>query len=491
VIGIVPANRAPSYRAPMGPASDRAARIGVGVILLGVLAWLTLAVASAVVPSPARETRFVEARGRLVLDRVYCHGMVAIDRDLVWSVCQRDGARSRNYLARFDAHAGTTTLLGPIRTDASGLGGGVVGPDGERIFLVGNLLLDVRGDAVRTLGDTHSTLGLARAGNGVEVVDRFGSDLRVTRYENGHVAARRPWPRAVPASAEHHAQAEAAYFDGASWHVLVADHPRVARMLPLSVGVRDQTERGATRLLGVVRLSAETATRGDDGSVSVVPGWLLAGTIVSGSSIAKEYVRFDGSRFERIRFAGDPFVEVAATVLGVEPHARALITEIAQRRFVVTGETTTRVERRLVRSRFDALRAAGRDGPPLVASFWMDPGFRLIPRERGGYLLLGALGGGYVTVGRDLARDDALSFAERLARLFVEDRAKHNSDFFHGASVLRVATVPWSLAGPLVGALVLGLRRRRARAASALGATWIAFALLGAWHFAYVLRYFW
>jgi len=479
------------YRTPMTTAETRATRVGFAVVVLSIAASTAIVVASSEIPSPAHETRFVGVDGRVERGRVYCHGMIVIDGDVVWSMSEREGPRSSHYISRFDPTTGTSTLFGPIDTDASSLTGGVVGPSRERVFVVGDRLFEIRENTIRALDFVGFAIGLARVGEGIELVGRGGSNgLEISRFENGRSVSRRPMPLGVVPSEGRAVEPIAAFFEDGLWRVLVQAHSSSNATVPLDVTIHEQDEAGVARVLGGVRLDESVVRSGQDGTVAYVPPWLVAGTLVRGSVVVHSLHVYDGTRFEDVRFAGAPFVDVVATVLGDGPHARPMIADLGER-YLWFGGGSPRLERVRVRDRFDALRVGHRTGPRMVASFWMDGGFRVVPRRDGGYVLIGALGKSFVRVGPDLRRTDALSIPARLVRLFVEDRAKYNSDFFHGAGALRAVTVPFMLAGPFVALVVFGLRRRRPGLASAIGATFIGGALLCTWHFAYVLRYFW
>ena len=469
-------------------ARDASWRVGVLVVLFGVFGALAVFAASERFPSPARETVYVTAEGRRLDDRPLCHGMVVIDGPVVWAICAGDRGFGPNALMRFDTRNGRATRIGALPTDASGLRAGIAGPGRSRVFLAGNVLFEVLGTRLRVLGTVTLPIGLAKVGDGVEVVLGTGdSGLAVGRYENGRLRETRTIARGVHSTDAVVAEPVRAYHDGTAWHVLVLEHARVAPRLPLPVVVHDQNERGETRLVGRVSLDDRVAQRDDTGAVFPTSGWFLAGNVIDGSISAREQHLYRDAKIERVLFPGAPYLGVVSTFISDDAHARLVLSDTGERMIWIDGETITR---RTIDRRFNALTVGERRGPVTVASFWMEPGFRVVPHDDGRYTLIGALGGSYVALDHNLRRADGLTIFERLRRLFYEDRAKRNADALDGAGVLAFLTVPLMLLGPLVGGLVLGLRRRRRGLAMGIGTTWLVLAMAGAYHFAYVLRFY-
>lgn len=478
------------YRPAMGNDDVRGLRLGALVFAISAVCAAGILIASARVPSPAHESRFVVAGGRVLQDPAYCSGILLIDGEVAWSMCHGGYGESATYLGRFSAPDGTWTLL-PLPPDAEGLEGAVAGPSSERVFVIGNQLVDVQGSAIRAIGRTLLPLGLARVGEGVELVDRMGSGgVAVSRFVRGERVSRREVTIAVPAREGRAVQPASAYFDDARWHLLVEEYAQKVASLPLDVTLYAQEESGSPRVLGVVALDTSNVMPLDDGTVIFLPTWLIAGSLGLGHIAQTELYVLGASGLERVHFDGSPSLNIIGRTLSDRAHQPAIIAAEGERELRV-GASGLRVERVRVRERFDALRMNRHTSQPLVASFHLDAGFRLLPMRQGGYVLLGAQGQAYVRVGRDLERADALTIPQRLMRLFVKDRAKRNSGYTGVYGFLRVATVPWMLLGLPVGIAVLLLRRRYPRLVVALGATWLVVAAAGAWHFVYVLRYFW
>lgn len=468
--------------------SKQARRAGCAALALGVTAWAAFVAATRAIPSPARETRFIDARGEVVSRDVHCHGAVVADGARLWSLCEREreGATERA-LARFDVATGQAALLGPLPGDAFALLGAARAPDDSRAVLLGDGLYAVEGDVVRPLGKSLLALGLARVGDAFELVDRSErGEPRVRRFAPSGVVERRL--PGFDAAEGRTAQLEHAWHDGRGWRVVGTDRPARADALPFDVTIRERFESESPRALETLSLGAPVASLGPDGASQLALGWLQDGGVLRGSIGLEAVFLRRGERFERV-FAGERrWVETVGMVLDEGPHARLLVTEAIGERFLwLDGARFDRVE---IDGRFAALRVGARTGPRVVASFWLDPGVRILPAE-GGHIVMGALGSAYVRVGRDLARTDPLSLGERAVRLFRNDRAKRNADFFLGFGALRAATIPLGLCGPLVGLVALVLARRRPRLAAGLAYGWLALAALGAWHFAYVLRFYW
>lgn len=467
---------------------DASSRVGVFVLLVGALGALAVLAAARRYPSPARETVYLDPDGRPIQGRPFCHGMVVIDGPYVWSSCAGDGGGGPHALMRFDPRTGRAVRIGALPTNASGLGAGVVGPGGSRVFLAGNVLLEVRDLHLNLLGSVALPLGLAKVGDGVEVA--LGASERgpvVRRYVGGRLSETRAITRGVVPTDAVVAQPVRAYHDGAAWHLLVVEHARRAPALPLTVVVHDQNERGETHPIARASLDDRVALRDETGAVSTRSGWLQAGHVIDGSTTARELHLFRGATIERVRFSDAPYLGVVATRVGDGAHARIVVSDVAERTIWIDGETITR---RTLDGRFNALTVGGHAGPAVVASLWMEPGFRVVPHDDGHYTLIGALGSSYVSLDRELRRADALTVVERLGRLFVEDRAKRNADALAGLGLLRFSTVPLILLGPLVGGLVLGLRKRRRRLALGIGIGWLVLAAAGAYSFAHVLRFY-
>lgn len=359
------------------------------------------------------------------------------------------------------------------------------------MLLLGDTLFEVRGDAVRALGAAALPLGFALVGDAVELIARQGpTGLEVQRFEGVARVVRRAVTSAHRSEGGRTVRPEYAWHDGAGWRVIFSEHPSTAVALPVPITLHEETESGGARVLGTVQGDEALVHHADGTGQVYLRGESLQGGAVLGVSLGvrRVFVR-RGESFEPVEFGTQRSVEAIGAMLVEGGPAKLFFAEaIYERAFWLDGEALELVP---VGSRLVALRARGRTGPPVVPSFWLGGGVRPAPDGHGGYVITGALGRSIVRVGPDLARSDPLSFGERFVRLFVEDRAKRNADYFHGLGILRSVTVPWLLAGPLLGLAGLGLAHRRPRAVIALGATWLAFALAGLWHFTYVLRFYW
>lgn len=464
-------------------------RLGAAVVAVGLLGWIAVLTAARRIPSPARETVFVDTEGRTIAGPVHCHGTLFIDRDSVWLRCDpygSDGAR-RSFLTRFDTRSGRATLLGALPDQTYGLHGGLVGPDGVRVFLTGNQLIEAHQGRLRALGTVSLPIGMAAVGHGVEVASGRHTDVRIVRFEGDRRVNERALmlPPVAP-SDPFETRVIRAYHDGVGWRVLVLRHPRRTPALPVEAVLYDQDERGAGREVARLQLGSDEVVRSDTGEVSLASESLVAGHVV-GLQRPYRFVRIYGPEgITAVRLPDAPFFNIAAVFLGEGPHARLSLRDVRERRLWIDGRVYTFAPRG---DRFLALGLGERTGPTLVSSFWMTPGLQLVPHADGSITALGALGGSYIQVGRDLARTDALSLGARFARLFVPDRARRNAGLDRPLGLARFAIIPFILLGPLVGTLVLRLRGRVAlRRGLALG--WLAVAGVGGYAFSYYLRFF-
>jgi len=462
--------------------------LGVAVVAVGLLGWGAVLVAARQIPSPARETVFVDTAGRSLARRMHCHGTVFLDDLDVWMNCTDVDSTetARPFLTRFDTRTGRATWMGAYPEYVPGLHGGIVGPAGSRVFLSGNTMVEVHDGRVRGFHTVLQPLGMATVGDGVEVLAGGSRDVRVERFEGGRPVGSRVLTLGIVPTDGVQARAMRGYHDGTAWHVLVATHPATVPALPLPVVLHDHTERGDRREVTRMQLGPDQVMRLASGETSLLPGGVFAGNVVSGWLGIREarIVRAEGVTV--VRFPDASPLDVAAAFLSAGPHTRVSFTDVRERRVWTDGTVLTRFVRN---GRFVALETGGHRGPALVSRFWMDGGFRVVPHADGSATLLGALGGSYIQVGRDLARTDGLSLPERFLRLFVPDRAKRNADLHRPLGLAGFAIIPFVLLGPLLGAWVLrhrghpGLRRW-------LAWTWIVLTLAGAYPFVRYLRFY-
>lgn len=463
-------------------------RLAAAVAVVSLLGWGAVLVAAAWIPSPARETRFVDSDGRPVTDPPHCYRMVVIDEPLVWMSCRADRGIGGVALTRFDTRTGRATVMGALPETAAGLRAGIAGPESTRVFLAGNALLEVRDDHVSALGTVSLPLGLAKVGDGIEVLSASGpSGLNIERYVDGRLVSERMITRGAHATDLVSPHPTRAYHDGAAWRVLVLTYPRGMHTLPLTVTIHDESESGEARVVGSVELGEDMVFMTEAGATTTPYDWFLAGNVLPMAMGARELRVFRPNGITTVRFPDAPFLDIAAAFVSDGPHARVSVTDIAERRIWLDGTVLQRFDRN---ERFVVLGVDRPTSPTIVTSFWMEPGFRVVPHPDGSATLLGALAGSYVQIGANLARTDALSLAERFQRLFVADRAKRNGDMLSGVGLARFAIIPFILLGPLVCALVLGLRRRREGLARGLAFAWLAIAITGAYPFSYYLRYY-
>ncbi|MBK8410886.1 MAG: hypothetical protein IPL19_23360 [Sandaracinaceae bacterium] len=457
--------------------------LGVTVMVLGLVGWAAVLTATVRIPSPAHETVFVDATGRELDDAFHCHGTVVVDDGDVWMSCYPDLVAEPS-LTRFDVRTGRATLVGELPEVASGLSGGIVGPDGTRVFLVANSLVEVRDGRLSTLGSAASPIGLAAVNDGVEVVMR-GATPRVARFVGGRRVNERSLSLGDLRSEQVEAAPVRAYHDGRAWHVLVATYPRTAPALPVAVTLQDQGEDGSQREVGRVQWGEDSMYRSDAGEVLLSMGQLLAGNVVTTQLGLREVQILGVDGLTTVALPDAPMLSVPVVYMSDGPHARVALTDMRERDVWLDGVVLTRTTED---GRFVSLHTEGRRGPVVASEFWLTPGFRVVSEASGGATLLGSLGGSYIQIGADLARTDPLSFVQRLRRLFVVDRAKRNADIV-GVHLARFAIIPFMLLGPLVGALVLRLRGRAVlRRWLAVG--WLVLAIAGAYPFSYFLRFY-
>ncbi len=296
----------------------------------------------------------------------------------------------------------------------------------------------------------------------VELVDRFSPTIR-TMASDGTSTTR---PRAVPTADGADARLERAVLRGGAWELVYAlvprDFPADRTTLELVIG----GEKGPFRSLGALPLltDIEPQYRASNAAYDNHIDGSEGGAIPGSFRHLRVALRPDGTLDRR-----DPPPRVAARIRGfmemdfeVTDHGLVPI-GVSGRDLWFRGawwSLTVEDEPRLV-------APDGRTGGPLVDDDWLEPGLKFLPDGGDGYWLMGSLGESYVHVDAALNRDDGLSLAERIGRLFERDRFKRSSDFFLRSDPLltlaRKASAPIVLFSLPLGLAVLALVRRLRR----------------------------
>jgi hypothetical protein len=322
----------------------------------------------------------------------------------------------------------------------------------------------------------------------VEVVDgaaRPGPELR--RYEAGRLVGTQALPP-IPTAAGRSARAWYAIRERDGWHLTFSEHATTSPTLPVEVTLFELSAPGEPRRLQSLSLGPPLASRFDSGAVSIMAGAIQGGALLGGFTGQSEVHVWRRGAFERVALDDTRSLEAAGGIVREDGHLGRLFVGRGERSFWLDGE---RIERVTLRGRSSALRIGGRTGAPLTPSFWIEIAPRIFPREGGGYVIVGGLGQAIVRVGPDLARTDALSFGERLARLFVDDRAKHNADYFLSGGGLRSLTVPFAMLLPLLGLAGISMSGRRPGLVVGASLVALGLALAAIVPFVRVLRFYW
>lgn len=470
-------DRSTSTPAPtLAPRHKRSGRILLGLaIALCALFWGKLIVLGITTTSPPRSVTWESPDGTaLELEDpsdIGCHGTVLVDGARLWQFCRDWNSKSES-IARFDLARGAA-----VQYRTGGLRGihGVVGrmPGGDLAIwsFDGQFRLTAK-DGLRPLGngapDGHLFMpaGVGVREGVVELVDGYEPTIR-TMAPDGTSTTR---PRAVPAADGADARLERAVLRDGAWELVYALVPRDFRADRTTLELVIGGEKGPFRSLGEVPLLTDVepeyraSTARSDTLIDGNEGGRLPASLAHPFPVA---LRPDGTLDRRDPPPGVSIriyeLDFEVTDHGVSPIA------VSDRHIFFRGawwSLTAEDELRLV-------APDGKTGGPLVDDYWLDPGLKFLPDGGDGYWVMGSLGKSYLHVDAALNRDDGLSLAERIGRLFERDRSKRNSDFFQRSDPLltlaRKASVPIVLfclpAGLAVLALVRRLRRRGTRTA--------------------------
>lgn len=460
------------------------AALGVWLAALAWMAWSTLAV-----PSPARDVRFVGAEGDVDPGSVDCHGPLVADGRYLWQGCiVSDGEDGQSHLVRFDLERGIAQL-GGAAPDTRVYGIARV-PDGVVAIAEDRAIVHRRSSGeLRVIGSSIVPLAIGVVNGAVEVVDREDG-IRIQRYEDGRWSERHvqdPQPEEGQV-----VRAEAAWVEDGRWRFVWTRTPWRIVAFPADVVLLEGSETAPPAPVHTVSVEGRPLLRRNDGTTELMGRWLLVpagGVLGSLSGSVQERGERGWSALEapaspRLQYAQDG-------VIGSDGNVRPVL------RTLDDDETQVRSRDGWVRlSAGDPVALAGpdgREGPPLASRFWLSIGFRLLPDPSGGYWAMGSLGESYVHIDDRLARDDELSFGERFARLFREDRAKRNSDVldgpFAGVRVGSVLVLP--LLPLLLMAVVVAARKDRKRWWRTAALVYLAAALVFGYSFYHMLRYYW
>ncbi len=449
--------------------------------LAWVLACLRLGYVNATVPSAARVVRFrVESvsepssadRGSRTRRSSVpwvgrppsCHGSALASGEAVWQICYDsppgDGHQT-TFLARFDLAHGSAALRALRRDTGPVLRGAARRANGDLAILVGDdvYLARSRTGDVELLGSVVQSRGIAWRGDRLDVVN--GGEIRTW---DGNVWTTRA-VSALAADAASRTLLEFAYVERDAWRFVYLRWPRTASPGPVAVDIVEVGDSDAPRTVQTLALSGPWIMR------LFATDFFLTTPLLDGS--AGGMMRFASGApavFERTsagwrapsmpaRFGGThrPTYDYALLGERLEP---ILVLERAHGSAVRLGDRWIQlVETGRVASLHDL---AGRRGAPLTTAFWL-PFAKVLPAGGGRSWVMGGLGENYLQIDGSLNRTDPLSFRERIARLFENDRAKRNSDFYYQMAGFKRAAVPFILLFfPLVVApATLAFRRLR------------------------------
>lgn len=438
-------------------------------LLVWLVFWGRLVINSLTTPSPAREFEFTDAEGRTT-ERPYCHGPAWVIDGVPWMMCAQGAATTqRDFLTEFDLAAGRARLVRALPDPAwRGISAAARRPDGGVVFVDGQGAVQ-RWDA----GGVWVDLGLpgfkmnpcvAWTGAAVEVASaRGGGAVEIARQGDAGWAT-----RAVPAPAPAEGSStrfEACEWTPDGWRLTWARVPDQVGSGPVPVELWSALEAAPPTLEQTLAL--DPAQHEPYVSVSEGRALVRSGLLARTGGVARwwgapPFERGDDGRWRAPAlpaFAMANFAGVDLVFGG--PRAGQVLNFDA-------GRPTARVEGRWITTsptrvlRFGVVGADLAEptpwGPPVVAGFWLTPGFKLLPDAADGFWALGALGEAYVHLDAGLARTDAHGFFERAARALTDDRAKRNSDFYLNLATAKRLGFAWVfLALPL---LLLASRRR-------------------------------
>lgn len=457
-----------------------AKRLGALCLIITAAAWGRLAWTSFTQASPPWEIDFFGPDGAAV-DRgdVHCHGAMILRGDEGWQVCDHRPAPdvAREHLTRFHLPTRRARLLtSPPGAHVRGLVAAAPHPEGGLIAADDAHLLRITDEAVEISAalPRASTLCLRHVEGAVEIAsfERDGAPA-IYRWASGEM---RPQRGAAPSpEVGRGIKGVGCRWSPSGWRFIWATWPIRAEGREIEVSLLEGAMQGAPSLINDVTLGIYTdesdappywGRRDDEGEISLdrrlldlAPGYGVTRRWGPGLPLvwrAGRWGRPETPPEASLILRGQDYVvtdEGLIPLLTLEqpPHAQT-----------PTGwvKVLRDADRDIQLQRLDeGFAPVGSPSPPLADSFWMTPGFKMLPRSSGGYWLMGSLGEIVVAVDEDLQRLDALSFVERLSRLMRSDRPKRNSDFYYGWGWLHRIAFWWVLLGALV--CVIPLWRRR------------------------------
>jgi len=413
-------------------------------------------------------------------DRPYCHGTAVADGDTVWQIGYTGDAQ---YLLRFEPSLGCATAF-PIPSRGS-LRAFAAHPTGDRAFVIDSEVYLTRAGSppLAQIGAAALVRGFAWRGDVLELVEPA-----LVRSWTG-----KDWTTrqiAAPASEGVAQVLEIAWVEGGAWRYLFSRAPtRADAPGSVRVDLLEGDEEGPPTAVGTLEVAPPHAQHFDTGEVWVdLPLDRSAGGVV-GYPTAQATFERTATGWEPTRLSattsGMALVEYDYEVVGGS--LRPILAVSA------AGPRSVRVRDRWLQLTPDAYPSladvGGAAGPPLTHSFWLNPGFKVLPSRSGGYWVMGSLGEVFLHVDGSLCRTDPLNSLERVGRLFRDDRSKRNADFYLEFATLKRAAVPFVLLFfPLVvvpAALVVRARGARGSGSSLrwLAAAYIAGCLLSFWPF--------
>ena len=422
-------------------------------VALALAAWGKAIYTVVAVPTPARDVRYVTASGPLQGDKPRCHGSSIADGRYIWQIC--DQPKKKAALIRFDLGWGLAEMRWPLGEKNRTFAAATADPDGALTFVAGqNIYRALAKGGLLRIGRVRSApLGMAWVAKGrLELVDGRHSP-KLHAYVGGKVESREiPRP---PTSDAGLATLELAYRSKGSWRFVFARVPRQSPAgQPVKVPLFEGSETEPPKLLTSLSLPETRFVRHKTGAITLLTRGLLdrsAGNALVGRPSHPPFERVAG-HWKLVEIPGPKTVRRSLRILAVDYHLERKTgqltpiyrtEEIGARRVRISGRWLTLLRSKIGRG-VHLRDERGERGRVLTSSFWIYGSFKMLPAT-GGYWIQGGLGEHYIRVSAAMWRADPLSLEERIGRLFVDDRAKRNSDLYNSFGWLKKATVPFVL----------------------------------------------
>lgn len=434
----------------------------ISVIILCV-GWGKIMVEAMLELSPAQEVQFIPGEDEVDPYLIHCHDAAVVDGEYIWQFCNYeliyDSEASPYKLVRYHLKEGTAKIIKEMDDLISPVA--VIKHPQHGLFFVLNDLNGSNYKVYQVLDNETMELihtlekrfkGIVCFDDRLEMVEANYEVITVHKYdfENGNTVEYYP---IHDFDEGYHGYLEMAYYNKDHWNFIYSVKPTVKNFetIPYVDLYQDTLKTDPVRLVSVP-LSEDMWQLLDDNNLSIIGegfaldksagGFILdrLGLNYSQSKNIPIFTIKDG-QLQEIPYPEenmDPLYQITGNYYFSDNKLRSIINLEGAFQYVWLANQWYK----LSNNRNAYLEElGGTTGEPIANRFWLSIGFKMLPAADEGYWLMGSLGVSYVKINENLNRSDHLSFIERFQRLFVEDRAKHNSDLYNMGG-LKKASIP-------------------------------------------------